>query len=94
MGLSNELSCESGNFSSCCFNPHRIFQSLDVLFPCTGTLGCGVCLTPQLFLPVYLHVNVEPPGLLAAALLGPPATALPQVLSAPPARLCPSYRSG
>ena len=46
------------------------------LFPCTGTLGCVVCLVPQLFLPVYLHANVRPPG--------PPATALPQVLSALP----------
>ena len=29
----------------------------------TGTLGCMICLAPQLFLPVYLHANV---GLSAA----------------------------
>ena len=27
VGLSNELSCEAGSFSHCCFNPHRCFQS-------------------------------------------------------------------
>ena len=43
------------------------------LFPCAGTLGCMVCHTPQLLLPVYLHANVGPPG--------PPAAALPSVLS-------------
>ena len=55
------------------------------LFPLTGTLGCVVCLTPQLFLPVFLHKTVGPAC--------PPAIALPQVLStwllvcAPPAGL-------
>ena len=74
MGLSNEVSWEAGSFSCCC-NPHRFFQSevLRLYFPCTGTLGCMVCLTPQLFLLVYLHTNVRPPG--------PPATTLLRVLS-------------
>ena len=36
------------------------------VFP-AGTLVCVVCLTPQLFLPVYLHANVGPPSPVAAA---------------------------
>ena len=49
-------------------------QRFEALSPHTGALGCVVCVTPQLFLPVYLHVNVG---------LSPlPATALPPVLSA------------
>ena len=43
----------------------------EALFPHAGILGCVVCLTPQLFLPVYLHVAV-----------GLPAATLPQVLFA------------
>ena len=38
-------------------------QSFEALFPHTKTLGFVVCLAPQLFLPVYLHMNVEPPSL-------------------------------
>ena len=57
-------------------------QRFEALFPRTGTLGCVVCLTPQLFLPVYLHTNVGPPVLPATALPGLPATTLLQVLSA------------
>ena len=49
-------------------------QRFEALFPCAGTLGFAVCLTPQLFLPVYLRANIGPPCL--------PATALPPVLSA------------
>ena len=49
-------------------------RGFEALFPCAGTLGCTVCLAPQLFLPAYSHTNVGPPG--------PPATTLPQVLSA------------
>ena len=91
VGLSNKLSCEAGSFSCCRLNPHRRFG---VLFPCAGTLGCAVCLIPQLFLLVYLHTEVEPPTLPAAAL---PALVLQlpqQVLStripisAPPTSLC------
>ena len=54
----------------------QIFIARDfaALFSCTGILGFLVCLAPQLFLLVYLHVNVGQPG--------PPAAALPQVLSA------------
>ena len=54
--------------------PTGVFnQRFEALFPHTGTLCCEVCLAPQLFLPVYLHANV--------GLQGPPAAALPQVLS-------------
>ena len=58
--------------------PTDVFnQKFEALFPCTGTLGCVVCLVPQLFLRVYLHTNVGPPSLQSAALMGPPAAALP-----------------
>ena len=50
------------------------------------TLGCVVCLTPQLLLLVYLHENVGPPSL--------PATPLLWVLSTMASHLHPSYLSG
>ena len=96
VGLSKELSCEAGSFSHCHFNPQGVFHWwFEALFPRAGALGCLVCLTPKLFLLVYLHVNVGPPA--------PPATALPAQSSShclatsplcPAARLCPSYGSG
>ena len=59
MGLSNQLFCEDGSFSSCCLNPHRCFsQRFEALFPCAGALGCAVCFAP--FLLVYLCANVGP----------------------------------
>ena len=69
VGLSSELSCEAGSFS-CCLNPHKFLsvRGFEALFPCDGTLGCVVCLAPQLFLPVYSHANVGPPGPPAATL--------------------------
>ena len=42
-------------------------RGFEALFPCAGTLGCVVCLAPQLFLSVYLCANV--------GLSGPPAAA-------------------
>ena len=48
-------------------------------FP-AGTLGCSVCLAPQL---VYLHPNVEPPS--------PQSSTSPGPLH-PPACHCPSYQ--
>ena len=63
--------------------PKGVFnQSFEALFPHAGTLGCTVCLAPQLFLPVYLHTNEGLPSLQSAASPSPPATALPRVLSA------------
>ena len=57
--------------------PTGVFnQRFEALFPGTGALGCVVYFAPQLFLPVYLHVNVGPPS--------PQATALLCVLSTPP----------
>ena len=50
-------------------------RGFQALFPQTGTLGCAACLTPQLFLLVYLYANVGPPS--------PQAATLPQVLTAP-----------
>ena len=63
--------------------PPQVFsvRGFEALFPSTGTPGCVVYLTPQLFLPVYLHMTVGPPSVQATASSGPPATTLPPVLS-------------
>ena len=82
MGLSNELSCEAGSFSCCCLHPHRCFQSRGFISP-GWNRGLWVCLTPQLFLPVYLHINVGPSCLQATASPGPPATALSSLPGCP-----------
>ena len=79
--------------------PSQVFtvRGFEALLPCSGTPGCVVCLTPQLFLPVYLHVNVGLPDLPAAVLPAHPkllSTGLPQVLSTLAACLHPSYWSG
>ena len=88
-GSPNKLSCEAGSFSCCLLNPYRCFQSevLRLYFPCVGTLGCKVCLAPQLFLLVYLHTNVGLLGPPNPTSHTPPAAALPWVLSTPPAGL-------
>ena len=44
-------------------------------------MGFTVCLTTQLFLPVYLHANVGPPAPPATDCPGPPAATLLRVLS-------------
>ena len=43
--------------------PSQVFsvRGFEDFFSHTGTLGYVVHLTPQLFLPVYLHTNVGPP---------------------------------
>ena len=77
VGLSNELSCEAGSFSFC-LNSQRCFQSevLRLYFPAVEPwVAWSVLLPPQLFLLVYLHANVGPPGL--------PSTTLLRVLSTP-----------
>ena len=60
--------------------PPQIFtaRGFEALFPCAGTLGCVVCLAPQLFLLVYLHTNVGPPSPAAATL---PWSSLPGCMS-------------
>ena len=86
MGPSNVLSCETGS-CSCLSNMHRFLQPelLWLYFPCARTQVCMSCLNPKLFLLVYPHTNVGPPG--------PLVTALPHVFSAPAVCLCPSYQS-
>ena len=71
---------------SCCSNP-QIFtaRGFEALISHTGTLGCMVCLTPQLFLPAYPHTNVGPPAL--------PATTLSCVHSDQASHLHSSYQS-
>ena len=44
-------------------------RGFEALLPCAWTLGCVVCLVPQLFLSVSPLVNVGLPGLQATALL-------------------------
>ena len=63
-------------------------RDFEALFPNTGILGCTVCLTPQLFLPVYPHANVRPPGLPADALPSPVFHPPPCCTSSPPGCLC------
>ena len=74
--------------------PPQVFsvRGFEALFPCSGTLGCVVCLAPQLFLPAYPQVNVGlpspqdgSPSPLAAALPWVLSTGLP--ISAPPTGL-------
>ena len=86
-------SCQAGSFSRC-LNPHRFFQSevLRLSFPALE-LWVALSVSPQLFLLFYPHTNVGLPGPPAATLSGPPATALPRVLSAAAAHLRPSYWS-
>ena len=50
--------------------PPQVFTAggFEAFFSCAGILGCVVCLTPQLFLLVYLHVKVGPPSLPDATL--------------------------
>ena len=61
--------------SSAATIPTGVFsQRFEALFSQARTLGCSVCLAPQLFLQIYPHTNVGPPS--------PPAAASPQVLSA------------
>ena len=61
MGLPNKLSCEAEG-SPTTSTPNMFFQSeILTLFHSARTVGCTVCLTPQLFLLVYPHTNVGPP---------------------------------
>ena len=52
-------------------------RDFEALFTHAVTLICMVCLTPQLFLPVYPHTNVRLPAPLAAAFPGLSAATLP-----------------
>ena len=72
LGVSPTASTPTGVFN----------QRFEDLFPCAGALGCVVRFSPQLFFPVYPHVNVGVPAPPAAAPWGPPTPALLQVFSA------------
>ena len=86
MGLSNGLSCEAGG-SSHSRIPHRLLlpEVMRLYFPCAGTLGCVVCVTPQLFLLVYPQANIGQPAPPAAILSRVLSSLLP--ISAPPTSL-------
>ena len=58
----------------------------EALVSCAGPLGCTVCLAPQLFLLVYLYMNVGPCSLPATTLPTLSVT-LPCVFSTPPTSL-------
>ena len=63
--------------------PTGVFsQRFEALFPCTKTLSFEVCLAPQLFLLVYLHMNVGLSSPQSTTSPDPPAAALPRILSA------------
>ena len=65
--------------------PTGVFnQKFEALFARAAALGCVVCLTPQLFLPVYLCVNVGPRGLPAPTLWGLLAAIWPAWFHNPP----------
>ena len=66
--------------------PPQIFsvRGFEALFPHAGTLGYVVCLTPQLFLPVYPHTNTGLPGLQAAVLPAQVLQPLPCCEFSPP----------
>ena len=49
--------------SAAAATPTGIFnQRFEGLFPCAGALGCVICFSPPLFIPVYLCANVGPQG--------------------------------
>ena len=105
MGFSNDLFCEAGSFSCCRPNPMGVFnQSFEALFPCAGALGCTVCFAPPTIPPgLSMHecgakgsasCRTVCPIPQSTTLLGPPATTLLKVSSAPTAHLHPSYWYG
>ena len=70
-----------GVYPAAASTPTGVFsQRFEVLFPHAGTLGCEVCLAPQLFLLVYLHENVGLPSPQSTTSLAP-ATSSPVSLS-------------
>ena len=102
MGLSNELSCESGSFF-CCLNPHRIFQSevfrlyLSMLEPWVvglHGLSCFLVVPPSLSANANEGPHALPatakhaPGILATTLPAPVLQLPPCCESSPPC--CPS----
>ena len=78
MGLSNDLSCETGSLSCCCPNPHGRFQSeSEALFPHAGALGYAVYFAPR----HSSRARVWGHGVLPAALPAPfSATLSPALL--------------
>ena len=76
MGLSNELSCEAGSFSSCCPNPHWCFQSKVQGF--TSPLWSPGPRGLPRSLPFVRFICAQMRGFRA------PPTALPALLSATP----------
>ena len=70
LGVSPAVSTPTGVFS----------QTFEALFPQAGTLGCAVCLAPQLFLLVCPHANVWPPAPPPCPESSPPSCPSPPFL--------------
>ena len=70
--------------------PSQVFtaRGFEAFFSHTGTLGCVVCLAPQLFLPVDLHANVWLP-----ATTSPAWSSSCHLAVSPLSHGCPSYQS-
>ena len=70
-------------------NPHRFLQTEvpRLYFPHDRTLGCVVYLSSQLFLPIYLHVNMGLTNLPATVLLHIFSTPAALPISTPPTSL-------
>ena len=58
-------------------------RGFQALFPPARTLGCMVCLVPQLFILVYPHANVGLPGLPASTSPAQVLQPLPSCMSSP-----------
>ena len=67
-------------------HPPQVFaaRGFEAFFSHSGTLGCIVCFTPQLYPLVYPHANVGMSCLLATALLALVLQLLPYHKSSPP----------
>ena len=68
-------------------------RGFEASFHHAGTLGCAVCLPPQLFLLAYPHANMGPPS-PPAAVLPTRLMALLYILFTLAALLCLSYQFG
>ena len=80
-GLSPTSSCMKPGVSPAVSTPTGVFsQTFEALFPQAGSLGCAVCLAPQLFLLVCPHANVGPPAPPPCPESSPPSCLSPPFL--------------
>ena len=92
MGLSSELSCESGSLPCCRLNPHGCFHSgLRLYFPMLEPWVARSASLPTVYLVYLCPANVGPRGLLVVGLPAhtPPVLVPPGPWESSPPR-CPS----